>query len=168
MPKAKKTFHACSSPYPFSYVCAMKIYYKGDLGFFTHCVALTSGSLKWHLSTSSIPPMHVAFTSLLHCGKSLRQSKLAGTLQSLGSPAAPRHGACGAVGDDYAMGLWEHVLLLPLPSASSPLWYSHSWGEQTGFGAAAPSVSHTYAIPAAETAGSVAGARYVYTSSASS
>lgn len=168
MQRAKKTFHACSGPYPFSHVCAMKIYYKGDTWIFAHCVALTGGNLKWHLPTFGIPLTHVAFTSLVHWGihMSLRQNKLAGTLQSLGSLAAPCHRACGAAGDDYAMGMWEHIISLPLPSACSPLWYSPSWGEQTGFGASASSISHMYVIPAAETAGSVAGSRYLYTSSA--
>lgn len=144
----------------------MKTYYKGDTWFFTHHVALIGGNLKWHLPTFAIPLAHVAFTSLVHWGRGLRQTKLAGTLQSLGSLAAPCHGVGGAVGDDYAMGTWEHTISLPLPSASSPLWHSYSWGEQTGFGALAPSISHIHVIPAAETAGSVAGARYVYTSGA--
>lgn len=113
----------------------MKICYKGDIWFFTHHVALTGANLKWHLPTFAIPLAHVAFTILVHWGRGLRQTKLAGTLQSLGSPAAPRHGVSGAVGDDYAMGTWEHTISLPLPSASSPLWHSYSWGEQTGFGA---------------------------------
>jgi len=51
----------------------------------------------------------VAFTSLVHWGRSLRQNKLAGTLRSLASLAAPRHRASGAVGDDGAMGMWEHM-----------------------------------------------------------
>lgn len=137
-------FHTCSGPYLFSYVRATKIYRRNLWGF-TPNVTVTSDNLKWHLLTFSTS------ISLAHQVRSLRQNKVASTLQSLVSLAAPRHGG---------VSWWEMIMQWACENTSAFsvfLIFTPLKGEQIGFGALAPSISYMYVILAAEIAGLVAG-----------